>query len=100
MVSIPHNAQTSSLEESDKLEATKELIEVEWRKMKETDDSVLSRQESLQSAFVVISNVITTTMIKRGVKKQSSLGTSSLYIDSDLNIIIRVQEVHKKCRKL
>ena len=61
MVSIPHNAQTSSLEESDKLEATKELIEVEWRKMKETDDSVLSRQESLQSAFVVISNVITTT---------------------------------------
>ena len=61
MVSIQHNAQTSSLEESDKLEATKELIEVEWRKMKETDDSVLSRQESLQSAFVVISNVITTT---------------------------------------
>ena len=49
MVSIPHNAQTSSLEESDKLEATKELIEVEWRKMKEADDSVLSRQESLQS---------------------------------------------------
>ena len=41
MVSIPHNAQTSSLEESDKLEATKELIEVEWRKMKETDDSVI-----------------------------------------------------------
>ena len=35
--------------------------EVEWRKMKEADDSVLSRQESLQSAFVVISNVITTT---------------------------------------
>ena len=49
MVSIPHNAQTSSLEESDKLEVTKELIEVEWRKMKEADDSVLSRQESLQS---------------------------------------------------
>ena len=49
MVSIPHNAQTSSLEESDKLEATKELIEVEWRKMKEADDSVLRWQESLQS---------------------------------------------------
>ena len=49
MVSIPHNTQTSSLEESDKLEATKELIEVEWRKMKEADDSVLRWQESLQS---------------------------------------------------